>query len=244
MKKRKKPRFRTLAISLAAMMHLWLFTGFRPVERDGLAGVPVPPVTAYSARPSGAAVAVDEVRRVWSPVLFSLPSEMGFSRELLQEKPNTRLTFRQEDAPERFLPIEPAPRSHGPGVVPEQLAVTAKSRPTLAAPRMAPDEPERRPARRVFIDPDLKARLIGGIVLPPELNRTGSTAWEVHADISIARDGSVQHVFLEQPQAVPDLNLTVLRMLQGLQFRPDTRAAEGHIEIYSPRAAPTDGETP
>ena len=69
---------------------------------------------------------------VWSPVLFSLPSDMGFSRDLLQEKLHTRLTFKQSDKTESFLAVDSSPRDVGMAVDPQELMLTAGMR---SAPR-------------------------------------------------------------------------------------------------------------
>lgn len=244
---KKKPR-RTfqLALCLAAMMHLWLFTGFRPVDRNGLLGAPVPPDTYYIARSSNPSpMQSDDIRTVWSPVLFSLPSELGFSRELLREKVHTRLTFRQPDEPEYYLAVSSAPRDNAARVIPGDLLISAAANPVLPPPSASFTEENRRAgSRRVYVAPELRARLVGGIVLPPELNQTGEAAWEVHADISISKQGDVQHVFLEQPLEMEALNLEVIRMLHGLRFQPGEGSLDGRIEIYSPEALPGEGVTP
>lgn len=243
---RKRSRFLELAICLAAMLHLWLFMGFSPLQRDSLTGAPVPPETSYTARSSESRPMEEgDVRMVWSPVLFSLPSEMGFSRDLLQEKLHSRLTFRQPDEPESFLAVRPAPRRRGAYINPGQLMVTTRRQKTLRPPSTSGAEPIRPPeARRVFIDPELKTRLVGGIVLPPELNQVTDPSWEVHADISISKQGDVRHVFLEQPLEAAAQNLAVIRMLRGLRFNPGTAPIEGRIEIYSARSGPGEGAGP
>ena len=101
-KVRKRYAFE-LAVCLAVMMHLALFMAMRPSNRHGLSGSLVPPHTRYLAKPSGQLPASGEsVRTIWSPVLFSLPSEMGFSRDLLEDNLHTRLTFTRKSDSENF----------------------------------------------------------------------------------------------------------------------------------------------
>ncbi len=232
-----------LAVSLAVMMHLLLFMAIRPANGDGLAGAPVPPETHYNAHSSGSDPAHGiDIRMIWSPVLFSLPSEMGFSRDLLQEKLRTRLTFRQPDETESFLGVDPASRDTGAEVVPLELMLTAGGRAAPRPPSVAFRPMENRPApRRVYVAPELKERLVGGIVLPPELNRKGDTAWEVHADMSISKQGAVRHVFLEQPLKEAPLNQAIIQLLHGLRFKSGDGPVDGSIEIYSSEAAPAEG---
>jgi len=233
-----------LAICLAVMMHLLLFMVVRPADGNGLSGAPVPPETYYLARPSGPLPASGSgVRAVWSPLLFSLPSEMGFSRILLLEKLRTRLTFRQPDEPESFLEVEPASRYAGAEAVPQELMLTTGEH---AAPRppsgtFPPRGNPPAPRHRVYVAPELKERLVGGIVLPSELNKEVETAWEARADISISKQGVVQHVFLEQPLEAAPLNQAIIQLLHGLRFKPGGGSVEGRIEIYSPEAVPGEG---
>ncbi|MDH3346060.1 MAG: hypothetical protein OEL75_02635, partial [Kiritimatiellaceae bacterium] len=98
-------------------------------------------------------------------------------------------------------------------------------------------EVERPFARRVYVAPELKERLEGGIVLPPELNMESDTAWEARAAISISGDGLVKHVFLDQPLESTELNQQVLRLLYGLHFKVGELPVEGRIEIYSPESS-------
>lgn len=248
MKNKENLRILELAVCLAAMMHLWLFMAIRPANGDSLAGAPVPPETHYLAHASGPAPThAGDVRTVWSPVLFSLPSEMGFSRDLLQEKLRTRLTFKQPDETESFLVVDSTPRDFGAEVIPRELMLAAGRRAAPRPPYGIFQPVENRPApRRVYVAPALKERLEGGIVLPPELNRKGDTAWEVHADITISKLGTIRHVFLEKPLEPASLNRRIIQLLYRLRFKPGDGPVEGRIEIYSPEAdfAPGEGANP
>ena len=264
MKNAGKRRAIGLAVCLAVMMHLLLFMGIRPASGDGLAGTPVSPRTHYLANPSGPLPAHgSDIRTVWSPVLFSLPSEMGFSRDLLREKLHTRLTFKQPPETESFLEIDPALVLHGssapngsralsilrseagstrPSLIPQELMFTGMGKAAPRLPSRVLHPPENRPApRRVYMVPELKDRLVGGVVLPPELNKKGDAAWEIHADISISRQGAVRHVFLEQPLEAAGLNEAIIHLLYGLRFKPGDGPVEGRIEIYSPETAHGEG---
>lgn len=251
MKDAGKRRAIGLAVCLAVMMHLLLFMAIRPANGDGLAGTPVTPETRYLANPSGPLPAPgSDIRTIWSPVLFSLPSEMGFSRDLLQEELRTRLTFKQPPETESFLEIDPALvlRSSGgagsarPVLVPRELMLTGmgKAAPRLPSRAIRPLEHRLAP-RRVYMVPELKERLVGGIILPPELNKKGDAAWEIRADISISRQGAVRHVFLEQPLEAAGLNQAIIHLLHGLRFKAGDGPVEGRIEIYSPETAHGEG---
>jgi hypothetical protein len=227
-------------------MHLWLFMGIRPANGNGLAGAPVPPETYYLAKTSGPASedGVD-VRAIWSPVLFSLPSEIGFSRDLLQEKLSTRLTFKQPDETESFLAVDPAPRDVGMEVAPQELMLTAGKRSAPKPPHgMLQSVQDRPPPRRVYVAPKLMERLVGGIVLPPELNVQAEAAWEVHADMSISKQGTIRHVFIAKPMEDEPLNRAIIQLLYTLRFKAADEPVEGRIEIYSPDVSQSEGASP
>lgn len=229
-----------LAACLAVMLHLLLFLMVRPASPNGLVGAPVLPNTHYLAKAPGALpVTGVDARVVWSPLMFSKPSKMGFSRSFLQDDLQTRLTFDRKVESEYFLVVEP--RSSGGAQVDAQalmLTASENTAPQLPASEFLP-EGKQPAARRVYVVPELKERLVGGIVLPPELNKEVESAWEVHADITVSGQGIVQHIFLEQPLESTELNSQILRLLQGLRFKPGDTPVDGRIEIYSPK---TSGE--
>jgi hypothetical protein len=231
-----------LAVCLAVMMHLLLFMAVRPSNGNGLAGVLVAPETHYLAKaPGKLLLAGSDVRTVWSPAIFSLPSEMGFSRDLLNVDLRTRLAFSQQVESESFLDVDPVPRDTGAQVIPQELMLTAGARTAPQLPAEIFQSVEKRPsARRISLAPELQERLIGGVVLPPTLNKQSTTPWEVRAAVSISKQGRVRHVFLDQPLESAKLNQEVIHLLYGLRFKSGDGPVEGSIEIYSPETT-TDG---
>ena len=236
-----------LAVFVAITMHLLLFLIVHPVNGNGLAGARVPPETYYRVGSSEGDTS-GSIRSIWSPVLFSLPSKVGFSQDLLNERPRTSLTFRQPNDKERFLDVTGTPHDAKAEVDPAKLLVVSGGLGTLRPPpSAAPISTVSKPApRRVYIAPELKERLMGGIVLPPELNRRGAddAAWEVRADLRVSEQGILEHVLLEQPLEDESLNRSVLRLLHSLRFKAGDQSVDGRIEIYSPEAASDGSVTP
>jgi len=231
-----------LIASFSVMAHLFLFIAFRVAADEGH-GAPVVPLTRYAGGgPSGTAVgAQEDVRTVQSPVIFSLPSVMGFSRDLLSRKARTRLVLSQPKQTEAFLPLDPMEAVADP-ISRNKLMVSLTGENEPALPGGSINDRQSRPAaRRVFMVAELKERLIGGIVLPAALNQTSEKPWEVRASISISGAGAVTHVFLDQPLDSPDLNQQVLQLLHSLRFKAGP-ALDGSIEIYSPETVQR-GET-
>lgn len=232
-----------LAVCLAIMMHLLLFLAVRPATGNALSGVPVPPATAYLANPSGQLPGGGggNARTLWSPVLFSLPTKMGFSGEMLNENLKTRLTFSRPIESEQFLKMDAAPGGTEPSLDPQALMVTGGS----VSPRLPVETlqaAEKKPApRRVYVAPGLKERLVGGVVLPPELNQGAAGSWEVRAEVGISKQGRVEHVFLDRPLESPSLNRQVLQLLYGLRFSSGAGPVDGSIEIYAPETSAAGG---
>ena len=234
-----------LATLLAVMMHLLLFAAIRPKTDINLVGIPVTPKTSYLSSSSVEfAMSGKEVRTIRSPVLFSLPSNMGFSRELTQQDVHTRLTFSQDVKSERFLAVNYAEGQSGRLLEPKNLMVTASE---PAGPDLPFEiyqfEEKRVAAPRVNLAPELKTRLDGGIILPPELNKETPSPWAIRATLSITEEGLVQHVFLDQPLEQVKLNQELLQLLYSLRFKPGNRF-EGSIEIYSPEAVSAEEDVP
>jgi hypothetical protein len=236
-----------LASALAVALHGLLFLAVRPGLNGGrVGGMPVAPQTSYLPRaPGKLPMAGNEVRILGSPVLFSLPSGMGFSRALMQQDVATRLdTLSRPQESEQFLAIDTAARDTARQLVTPDLLLSSGKGGAPALPEGIFPASENRPsARRVTIVPELKERLIGGIVLPPALNQEVPQGWEVSASMSVSELGTVEHVFLNRPLEPAALNQQVLQLLYGLRFKPGA-AVDGSIEIYSPETTAVAVETP
>jgi hypothetical protein len=242
-------KWRTLELGLllAFMMHLLLFLMVRSPNQDSLVGLRVPPDTRYLGTSFSKGIQVGgNARTVWSPILFSLPSNMGFSRAILEERPKLSQTLSgpQVDS-EPFLDVTFASKDAGMQIFPQELMVTTESISSPPLPEVSNLEASSiLAAPRVYVDPGLKDRLAGGIVLPLVLNQPTRIPWEVHADISISKDGQVRHVLLDQPLESEKLNQVVIRLLHGLHFKSADRPAEGRIEIYSLEDPALEEEVP
>jgi hypothetical protein len=225
------------------MMHLLLFMAVRPSKGNGLGGMLVAPETRYLTQASSTLpLAGSGVRTTWSPVLFSLPSKMGFSRDLLEEQLQTPTTHSPKVELESFLELDPVSRNTDAQIIPKELMLTAGGGKAPQLPVDTFTSPAKGfSSRRVYMVPGLQERLLGGVVLPPELNKPAATPWEVRADVSISKQGTVRHVFLEHPLESTRLNRDVIQLLYGLHFKSGDGPIEGSIEIYSSEAT-VDGD--
>jgi hypothetical protein len=225
-----------MAATAALSFHLLLFLAIEPSRGSVSMRREEPPRTWYM-QVSSETSATDEraLHAVRSPVIFSLPSAMGFSKELLNNDVLTKLSFSQSVKTEHFLEDEMVSQYSGAQLVPVELMVSGREKKPVLPVAVVDVGPPRMVATRVVLAPELKVRLVGGIVLPPELNKPVETPWEVHASISVSEQGAVRHILLEQPLESPERNQQVLRLLYGLRFKAG-EPIESSIDIYSPEA--------
>jgi len=225
-----------VAAATALSLHLLLFVAVAPSRGNSAGKKAAPPRTRYLLATEGEATDVESnVRTVRSPVIFSLPSAMGFSQELLNNDVRTKLSFLQPVKTEHFLEEKRVSQYSGEQLAPLNLMLSSMEK-EPAVPTVDGDvEPVHTVASRVVLAPELKSRLVGGIVLPSELNGAVATPWEVHAAISVSEQGAVRHILLEQPLESPERNQQVLRLLYSLRFKAG-EPVEGSIDIYSPES--------
>ena len=233
-----------VALGTAVLMHGLLFLAVLPSDGWTLRSAPVPPVTRYAALSAVDEADANIVRVIKSPVVFALPSATGFSQALADNDVQTRKTFLQPQVrSEHFLEVIPAEMDVEYHLDPHELMISAGSRePQLPAVGSTGPKPNAAP-KRVTLSQQLRGRLVGGIILPPDLNKAVEKPWLVHATLGISEQGAVEQVLLDQPLESPALNQQVIRVLSGLRFKPGP-ATYGSVEIYSPEATGDQGSAP
>jgi hypothetical protein len=234
-----------LAFLVALIMHTILFTMVELETAGGMHGSLIPPNTTYLNGPKvGPAPGGIDVRSDWSPVLFSLPSGVGFSSALAEHDVKTRLSFSQPVQAEQFHSVDPVSLNAQIGLVPREMMTSSRSDNHLAPPTDLFKGAERELAPpRVHITSGLKERLEGGIVFPPELNQPAESPWEVRASVAISERGIIEHVLISKPIEPAEINQQVIRLIHSLRFKPGV-AAEGVVAIYSPAGQPPDEVVP
>jgi len=226
------------ALLLSVALHLALFLSARTRGNHGMGAVQAAPATTYLAAYAGMRDTQGlEGRMINSPLVFSLPTPVGFSQVLGEGDVRTRLTFTKPSRTERFLAVDPAQADADGSFAPDSLMLSGGVGNGPGLPGSGVPVAERRPAAaRVVLSAGLKERLVGGVVLPPSLNQETPKPWEVRATITVTGDGMVGHVFLDQPLESAALNMQVLQLLRGLRFKSGG-PAEGVVEILSPEPA-------
>ncbi len=235
------PAGRVLAIGTAILMHLLLFAAAKPSNGRGAETAPTPPKTDYAASPASGEVDVSTVRMIKSPAVFSLPSKLGFSGELAAHDVQNRKTVTPLPVrSEAFLDIPYAAMVNGEALQPERLMISAADKTPRLPDAVAVAAQARPGAKRVQLAPELARRLMGGVVLPPDLNKPAEQPWMVHASITVSSQGAVEHVLLDKPLDSGSLNQQVLQVLYNLRFKPGP-VLESSVEIYSPAVGKESG---
>lgn len=236
---------RDLAVALSAAVLLyaagaWLLHRTWP---PALAARPAPEPLQFAfqsddAGMPGASAWDRDPRALWSPVLFALPSEAGFSpaRHKRQRNPSPLLS---ERAPPTLL-LDRSPASPASVVLTERTGAEVAR---LLAHRWvaiaAPNEPFAQlvPTSTVLnvAWPDGAPEVTGGLPLSidPPLAQD-EKPWEVMAIVQFAETGEPRSVFLDQTTAGRDRNDSLVRALRLLRIAPG-RAASHRVALFLQR---------
>ena len=222
-------------IGVAILFHLLLFTIAKPIFPKKQQA-PMPPTTTYLSKRPNSTDPLNKLN-IWSPLLFSLPSEMGFSHDYLEQKLQTHLTLPPPEKTNYFLHLSPQQ-------IFATFIYTGKKRllthpettplPLPADPSLTPPPPSTKKAPRIRLSQTLKPRLDLPQTLPPLLNQPTPNPWEAHATIKISAYGRVEQIFLRKPIEDPQLNKAVLLWLYNLHFKPADQPETGTLELFSP----------
>ncbi|HMO04195.1 MAG TPA: hypothetical protein PKC67_01950 [Kiritimatiellia bacterium] len=225
---RLPPHWRIGSVGVVLAAHLaWLGLAWRPVtvstpERSVRAA---PPGVTFLGDPPAiepASYAAD-ARLLYSPVLFALPTAIGFSGPMLAaagtkqppvELPTPSPRIRDLDQPFAASPFgassrslvnlieQPRPFPAPPPREPEDVLPPATI-PMNAFTVYWPDRPEQ---PREFIPVDAAATWVG------------RTAWDMVLYVCFDADGLIRQVMVEKPSPYQDVTAAVLRIARGMVF--------------------------
>ena len=174
-----------------------------------------------------------DLRVMWSPVLFALPTPMGFSRAPSDGEGHDRPRVQRPS-------IEPLLLSPPPAMS-ASAVVTAVPLPTFAdGAHFQLDEAAPvfalLPANTNLLTVEIVGDLAGFQalekplpVLPPELT---ADSWTVIAHIDLDRFGNVRHVFLDPPSSLAAFNAQLLQALYRWRFAAITTEVHGAIHLH------------
>ncbi|MBN2704228.1 MAG: hypothetical protein JXR23_08455 [Pontiellaceae bacterium] len=232
-----------IATGIAVGLHVVLFLGVPKTETSDSMLRRKAPFTGYNVFPATAddvLSGVNAVRVFNSPVHFSLPTSMGFSRFLKMKRAEARTFFVPQVEPaETFLdmelpvqPIRSAEDFHKLQVLRADRSLVVPPINTVSTGMVFP--------KCFLMDDVLQDRLAADPVLPEEFNQPVEKAWEILATVQVTESGRVEHVFLEHPLENAALNQKILQFLYGLRFKPGA-SIEAKARIYSPEATLLEG---
>jgi hypothetical protein len=238
------------ALALSVLLHgaWWFMLGrtWAPSAADPVA--PPSPRLVY-VRPGHDAVA--EVRRLGSPMMFSLPHPGGFSGERAVS-PSVPSAVRGQSTSTRWMEWD-ATRSAG---VDYQGALTQTMARVPTRRTFTPVAPVFRPAvgatgfvlRILWPDgePGVRTGLPGAGVLAGVLQ---DRPWELAALLEFDARGGVQHVFIEKPTPSRERNEAVARALRAVRIEPGaderrTRVLVQYDQQVGARPPPGGGARP
>jgi hypothetical protein len=219
-----KNRFMLFAFAIAFGAHLLLALFVQPDLQLVPRMHPNPVRISHIPAPEK----LDQMRAVWSPMLFSLPNENGFSRAFLESR-----NFSTESTQSNGAKV--APYLESPFALPPSRAVAIHSTPT-AALQIRPVKPASvfRPAPpkggvHLRAENGLAERLLDPPDLTPFANQSG---WQYAAMLTVSSDGYVRHVFIE-PQKGDPAPAKLISQLYQLRFRAAAEETQGRISVYS-----------
>ena len=177
--------------------------------------------------------AQSDLRVMWSPVLFALPTPMGFSRASAagEGRDHPRI---QRPVIEPVL-LQPAPVGTGLPVVQVPTRPPFLDGVNFRLDGIAPVFPAVQASSNTLAFEFLDG-LAGGRALDTPLPALPADlvadAWSIVAHLDVGREGGVRDVFLEVPTSSPEFNAAVAQALYHWRFAPASTAVSGVIHLH------------
>lgn len=221
------PAGTALGVGLAAAWYAWILFGLDPAPPpEPRARARPAPVTYMPVEAAGMPDRPD-VRAIWSPVLFSLPTAVGFSRGA-PSGPVAR--------PPLDPPAEPPPllalRPQTPARTPVPLA-------PVPLPAYVPPPP-RPPAPAGTTMTPLEGAVPADAGFPVAPEARGDRAWEAEAQVDFGEDGLPRHAFVESADASSGVRGEIARGLH--RWRRPAGGSAGRVRVRLVHSGTPPGE--
>jgi hypothetical protein len=174
-----------------------------------------------------------DLRVMWSPVLFALPTPMGFSRAPAAGDGHDRPRVQRPTLEPQLMPPPPVAKLAAVVPVPRLPALNDGANFYLdgAAPVFA---------ALPGVTPTLSVEVLGALAglrcldqpLPPLPVELAAESWTVVATLELGRAGRVQHVFLDPPSASAAFNAQLLQAFFRWRFAPSAAAVQGLVHLH------------
>lgn len=224
------------AVLLAAVWHLILF-GFsaRPATRG--TAWPVVPAVTYLPLPVDNTVTgfQRDVRAVWSPILFSLPSAVGFSHAALTNRIGFQPPLEIPPAAPFYLhraasEFEPIALSAG-GIATGAMTGLPRSVPAggLELPALAMPVTSTGATLQVELSGSFGGGKFVDMRVPVDVSVMKEKPWEVSAFVKMNDEGRVVHAFLETPSPLREVNALLVRTLLAWRLQKPGAVRDGRV---------------
>jgi hypothetical protein len=186
-----------------------------------------------------------DLRVMWSPVLFALPTPMGFSRAPAAGDGHDRPRVQRPNLEPLLMP--PAPAAQRAALVPAPRLPALHDGATFRLDGAAPVF-----AGLPATTNAMTVEVLGGLaglrcleqslpLMPPELT---AESWTVTALIEVGRAGSVRHVFLDPPSASAAFNAQLTQAFLRWRFAPAAADVQGVVHLHHAPASKVPPPTP
>ena len=230
-----------LALGWHGVPWVWLQPAPPPM-RAPLAAVPqVSYLPTYDA-PRVPGPSLPDVREVWSPAVFSLPTPAGFSGAALTNeigaRPPVNLAYRPPAMLERTVVAETT-AVVAAGATLSSLAggtLTNLNWPRSEVPAFGPAAVS---SGRIGIEilGELRGYELERSDVPDDPAVFGQAAWDAMAMVEVNSKGRVLHVFLEDSPGMAAVNTWIVRTLMGWRFEVTGDTVQGRVRLTWPGRA-------
>lgn len=250
-------RFRlvvTASVAGVVLVHaLWLGVASRAIPLTSMPALPRPSVPVISYLGDGERDARDlasDVRQIRSPVLFALPTPVGFSGPLLSEAGGLPPPSMVPDDPPRIRQLDQPFAASPFGASRRNLAQLMEVPRTLPVPRpydeVNDDVGRGSVSNHVFMVywQDRPDRAPEAIPASGSEVWAGRSAWDMVLFVCFDEDGLITQVMVEKPSPYQDVTAAVLRIARGMTFGSPMHGDCGHLVVVYQPAGARGGTTP
>ncbi len=230
-----------LAVLSALVWHLAVFWWL------GLESLPVASAKAHA--PTAMRVApepyvnsaepfADEIHLLWSPVVFALPTHVGFSAQLMAKRVDARPPLNASRESSMYLNRMKS----------DQRALTTTDVVPLGNVlrydpiRLSADVPPGRSfmhtdgtmasASISIIQHDGSLELVDTARFSIQSDKVATDAWEVTARVEVDHGGAVERVILEEGASAPVLNTEIIRAIRRCRFNKGEHGRSAQVRVY------------
>ena len=236
---------------LAAMMALvwYAFWGFwlSPIEPLSRAGISGAPSVSFLPGPGNSSAAAADVRAMWSPGLFSLPSEVGFSRGALTNMIGGRPPLEVPGGDALYLaPPSTVASESGFRFAPDLEDSVREALMNLpdrfSEPYVFGATASTGTGVQVTLSSGLERRRIRTMDVPQDDVLLKDKPWEVTAFVEFNEEGKVSGVFVEAKSSFEDVDALLIHALWRWQVENAKEPLSGRVTFRSPGRLQVVGE--